>query len=231
MSLFAARVETASLTLAPCYFITVTYKEGSRGRGSVDYVQRDWKALWRRLRRSGELSEAKWLRVMEVTRKMMPHHHVMMGPVEGKGRCYGNSFYIRNYRRQFDSCECLSHRLGRHWKEVTGDSYIVHVVPVMAGAGAGRYMAKYLGKTFGAESRLAAVGTTRRWSTSRGFPGLRYGLKNKDWSLIIHIPGHQGAVEAGNPDLLERSGNDIVTAVMERRKRNYRNLRSVKYDV
>ncbi len=32
-------------------------------------------------------------------------------------------------------------------------------------------MGKYLGKTFGTEGRLKALGMSRRWSSSRGWPG------------------------------------------------------------
>jgi len=159
----------------------------------------------------------KWLRVMELTEKMIPHHHLMIGPIEGEIRCHGPSIDIRQYRRRFDSCACLSHRLARVWKAVTHDSYVVHSTPVFAGEGAGSYMGKYLGKTFGMEGRMEALGMARRWSTSRGFPKWDLGLKNKEWVQIMHHPGFGSVEEAGDAELLERDGSDIVKEIAARR--------------
>ncbi len=218
IGLFKARVQMASLTLAPCCFTTVTYAAGGRTREAASYVKQDWKAFWRLLSRSGE-SSPKWLRVMEVTKKGTPHHHLLMGPILTEMRCYGNWFDVRRFQRRFDSCECWSHTMARAWYQVTGDSYITHVVPTIEGAGAGGYMAKYLTKTFGMEGRLKTLGMTRRWSTSKGFPRWDLRLKNEDWSLVMHIPGHTSAEERGTPELLERKGSDIVLEVAKSRKR------------
>lgn len=171
MALFKARVSIGCLILGRCAFITVTYKVVEARRQNAAYVPKDWKALWRRL---PELrSQLKWLRVMEVTKLGMPHHHLVMGPVpDGMSiRCYGRQFDWRRFQRSFDTCDCLSHVLSRAWALVTGDSFIVHTVPVVGAEGAGSYMAKYLGKTFGSEQRMKELGMKRRWSSSRGWPG------------------------------------------------------------
>ena len=171
ISLFKARVITGCSTLGRCAFITVTYKADARSPEDATYVARDWKALCRRYPRLK--SKLKWLRVMEVTQKGTPHHHLVMGTIEdGESiRCWSGQLPIRQYERRFATCECLAHTLARHWYVVTGDSYIIHATPVLGARGAGGYMAKYLGKTFGAEGRLKALGMRRRWSSSRGWPG------------------------------------------------------------
>lgn len=155
---------------------------------------------------------------MEVTRKLTPHHHLMIGPIDGRIRCYGRDFNVVPFRRRFESCECLSHVLSRAWRDVTKDSWLVHTVPVMEGPGAGGYMAKYLTKTFGIESRMEVLGMSRRWSTSRGFPKWDLCLKNKEWLLVMHHAGFSSADEYGTPELLEREGTDVVKMISERRK-------------
>lgn len=57
------------------------------------------------------------------------------------------------------------------WREVTGDSWIVHTVPVLGRRGAGSYLAKYMAKDHVQRGALVAAGFNRRWSTSRGWPG------------------------------------------------------------
>lgn len=148
----------------------------------------------------------------EVTKKGTPHHHLVSGTVGDSVRCYGRSFVVRKFVERFDSCDCLSHTLSREWKEVTGDSYICHTVPVVGGNPAGAYMAKYLTKTFGSESRLEAVGMSRRWSNSKGWPGRgrlqlaqTQGAGYRDRSFQY---GHHGREEVG--ELTERVGNPVA---------------------
>ena len=174
-NLFRMRVTVGCSSLGPCAFMTFTYQAESPRLADARCVEKDWKALWRKIYRDPQLSALKWLRVMEVTRKMVPHYHVVLGPLRSyltsEVRCYGDKLYIRRYNQRFDSCACLSHRFARAWYEVTGDSYIVQATPVIPGKDAGGYMAKYLTKTFGAEGRMKALGMKRRWSSSRGWPG------------------------------------------------------------
>ncbi len=152
---------------------------------------------------------------------MIPHHHLIAGPVEGEVACYGrNRFDVRRYRTRFDTCDCLSHRMARPWYQVTGDSYIIHAEGVGTPGDAGRYMAKYLTKTFGMESRLEVLGMTRRWSTSRGWPGGgRMRLAIKDWDMIMALPGSRVLSESGSEGALEREGEDLTRAFGERGKR------------
>ncbi len=171
ISLFKARVSTGCSTLGACAFITLTYKADARDPQDATFVRRDWKALCRRFPRLK--SQLKWLRVMEVTRKGTPHHHLVSGPIlsDERVRCWSGNVPIRQYERRFETCECLAHSIARHWYAVTGDSYVVHATPVLGPRGAAAYMAKYLAKTFGNEGRLKSLGMARRWSSSRGWPG------------------------------------------------------------
>ena len=152
---------------------------------------------------------------------MVPHHHLVAGPVQGEVACYvRDRFDIRRYRKRFDTCDCLSHRLARPWQQVTRDSYIVHVERVGTPGDAGRYMGKYLTKTFGMESRMSMLGMSRRWSSSRGWPGGgRMRLRIKDWDLIQSLPGHRTLEELGSEAGLEREGEDLTRAFVERSRR------------
>ncbi len=171
INLFKARVVIGCSTLGRCAFITLTYQADSTRLQAAGCVARDWKALWRRL---PQWKHLKWLRVMEATKKGIPHHHVVMGPIPTttRIRCWDESrIRIGAYERGREKCECLAHVFSRAWYGVTGDSFIVHATPVLGAAGAGAYMAKYLAKTFPVMDRLEALGMSRRWATSRGWPG------------------------------------------------------------
>lgn len=235
MSLFKARVEVGCSALGRCAFMTVTYKADSERLQNAECVTRDWKALWRHLKSSpSDTSNLKWLRVMEVTKRMTPHHHLVMGPIDGKIRCWSTRFDVQDYKRRLDSCVCLAHVFARSWRVVTKDSWIVHTVPVTGAAGASSYMAKYLTKSFGTEARLASVGMSRRWSSSRGWPG-SVGLKlaQTDRQGWIAQEFHYGRNHFGLVDeseyLKERAGSDLMLALADRRngKRVVRTLERI----
>ena len=218
ISLFKARVEIGCSALGRCAFITGTYKADVRSPQDATYVARDWKALWRKLPQLRK--SLKWLKVMEVTKKGTPHWHMVAGPITHERiRCWSGKLVARQYLRHWESCECLAHEFSRAWYSVTGDSFIVHTTPVLGGGGAGGYMAKYLVKTFGAESRLKALGMARRWSSSRGWPGsgrLRLApSKDGGWYERIFNYGHLSAelVERGT---FLRVGNENTKAFFEK---------------
>lgn len=108
-----------------------------------------------------------------MTKKRTPHHHLVAGTIgnDERLRCWSGKLPIRKYERRFETCDCTAHDIARHWYAVTGDSYIVHTTPVVGAYGAAGYMAKYLVKTFGQEREAKALGMSRRWSSSRGWPG------------------------------------------------------------
>lgn len=172
MRRFKAVVSHGVSTLGPCMFITITYRKGSERLRAAGCVARDWRAFWRLAHRDYPQTK-KWgiLRVMELTKKGTPHFHLIVGPVSERMRCYGKTIsreWFKAARRE--GCECWSHRLSRLWERVqAGESYIVHVIPVVSGRGAGAYMGKYLGKEFDAD-RLVQLGMKRRFSVNGKWP-------------------------------------------------------------
>lgn len=171
-ALFRARVEIGVSRLGRCAFITATYKAEGREDLLADASAKDWRAFLRRLERSGQKPQA-WMKVTELTKKKVPHHHILVGPVQGRIRCYsGDSFDVRTFRKRLDQgCNCLSHVWARAWFGVTGDSYIVHATPVISATGAGNYLEKYMGKSHLLRDALVDRGFIRRWSNSRTWPG------------------------------------------------------------
>ena len=232
MNLFKLRVTTGCSTLGRCAFITLTYKLEDVRKQDVGYVARDWKALWRQLRKEPWTRNLEWLRVMELTKKGMPHHHLVMGKIPGgvEINCWQpGAFKEPAYADVWETCLCLSHRLSRVWWEVTKDSYIVHTVPVITAYGAGGYMAKYMSKQFD-EKRAATLGMERRWSTSRGWPGnghLR--LKQLEWHSTLFRPGYVPPEVLGQYNmygekselnyLMERTGAPVMIEQAERRSK------------
>lgn len=211
ISLFRLRVEAGVSQLGRCVFITLTYKLGEGGLKDAASVARDWKAFWRVLKRSRHVSRSmKWLRVVELTKKGMPHLHLVMGPTKGRVRCYGNGpFDAARFYSRMASCTCLSHEMARAWYKVTGDSFIVFVVPVVNARGAGAYLAKYLGKSLPVRKKLESLGFKRRWSTSLGWPGNgRLRLKEGNWIYHQYWPGWWPGLPEGAepPSMLERTG-------------------------
>ena len=226
-SLFKARVEYGISHLETCVFITFTYKTGMPSGVRARSVQREWRALLRRWKVHPHWKGAEWLRVMELTKKRVPHHHLVVGWRSSalhseKVRCYGRVFNVRSFTRVWHTCKCLSHTLSRMWYEVTGDSWIVHAVPVVGARAGASYMAKYLYKGF--ETRdTEALGMERRWSSSRGFPyGGRLRLaqtENGGWDRKWFVGRRHWSIEIGGPDdLMERVGDLEVLAITRKRK-------------
>lgn len=170
---FRAIVEVGCSTLKRSCFITTTYRAGSSRLDDAECVGKDWRALWRHLRKSSPWTQKlEWLRVMEVTKRQTPHFHLIAGPIpEGKPiNCWGSSLEIRTYRERLESCECVAHTFARSWSRVQrGESYLVHAIAVSSAKGAGKYLAKYMGKAQGGVVNHN-TGMKRRWSTSRGWP-------------------------------------------------------------
>jgi len=221
MALFTARVEAGISELGRCCFITVTYRVDGKRREDAASVRRDWKELWRRWKKGGE-PKFHWLRVIELTEKKQPHVHLVVGPVEGKMRCYGSEGPNWKAFKKDQECRCLSHRMSRVWYGITG-AWIVHAVPVTGAPGAGAYLGKYMRKQL-YTSELRAAGFKRSWSTSRGWPGngrmrLRLtvcdGWVNPFYSDTAPPDGHENYAS-----LVERVGPAPVAKVfIDRKKR------------
>ncbi len=190
---FKAMVASGISHLTRSCFITITYRADAERLHIVGCVARDWKALWRLLRKNEPwLSPLPKLRVMELTKKGTPHFHLVIGniPSEKRLRCFGRNFDVVRYRLVFDDCPCVAHVIGRAWQQVQdGESWLVHAVPVAGAKGAASYMAKYLDKEFDG-ARGEALGMKRRWSTSRNWPSekrsrLTESLKPAGWRRTV----------------------------------------------
>lgn len=227
MAAFKARVSTGVSRLGRCSFTTLTYKADVRPQSDAKYVSTDWKALMRRLRRNAPwVKDLAWLRVMELTQKGTPHHHLVMGPIpQGKQiRCWRRNDKIVAdwYLGRMDSCECLAHCIAREWYAVTGDSWMVHAIPVTSSKGAGAYLAKYMRKEFDGE-RAETLGMSRRWSTSRSWPGskrlrLVQSGKANGWRRNLFRYGHvESDIEGGPADLLRREGDALDKRLADQR--------------
>jgi len=161
---------------------------------------------------------------MELTKKGIPHFHLVAGPVPSEKRikCWGGKdFNIGNYTEKFEECGCLAHTCARAWKAVTQDSYIVHAIPVTSGAGAGAYMAKYLAKEFDGP-RAKRLGMARRWSSSVGWPGsarMRLEVTARNgWTRKRFQYGHveETLLGLGDQALLARVGDELIRPKLER---------------
>jgi len=171
---FKKLVSSGVSTLGRCSFTTITYQADSERLKDARCVARDWQALLRLLKKcEPQVAKMQWLRVMELTKRGTPHHHLVMGPVPKTMEiaCWHGKLHAPKFNSRLD-CDCLAHRISRQWLKVTGDSWVVHTIIVSGANGAGGYMAKYMGKEFDGE-RAEYLGMARRWSNSRGWPGPR----------------------------------------------------------
>ncbi len=215
LSLFKSRVEHGVSHLGRCGFMTITYQADNPEHRDASSVRADWQALWRNLKRKGYLWS--WLKVTELTKQGVPHHHVVLGTITGEVRCHGTTIKkgaetIR-YLSRLPACACLSHIFAREWWSITGDSYMCFATPVTDPLGAASYMAKYMAKAFLSDS----LGQ-RRFATSRDWPGgtrmrLRTTLEGgwaytRRWSLSRFSSTEN--LNEGLEDLLERIGDDIT---------------------
>jgi hypothetical protein len=125
-----------------------------------------------------------WLRVVELTKKGQAHLHILFGNVEHRVRCWTKDEYKLMGKRawgtwfrskeRWETCDCLTHRMSRHWYALTGDSWVVFGEPVTGAETAGKYLSKYMAKDM-PHSRdygqmMDILGFSRRWSCSQDWP-------------------------------------------------------------
>lgn len=226
-ALFEARVSEGCSTLGSCALITITYKRDDTHPAVVSSVQNNhWKEFWRRARKLPSLQNLKWMKVPELTERGQIHHHLVAGPIppNERLRCYqGKHVQARQFLPRMGRCTCMAHQMSVLWLDITGDSWVVDVRPVLGAVGASHYLSKYLGKGLQDRSELIRLGYTRRWSNSRGWPGsgrlrllrtLTYGWERVDF---YGAAGGKGIEELNPPELLERSGNNYTLAASKRR--------------
>lgn len=223
LAVFRGKVEQGCLSLGTCCFMTITYQAANESHADAVSVRKDWAALWKQLRRQGR--RWTWMKVTEITKQGMPHHHIVLGPIDDDQqiRCHGRR--IRKgpetvrYIRGIEACGCMSHIFARAWLAITGDSYMCFATLVTSAEGAGGYLAKYMAKAFRAKH-----GSERRYSTARDWPvGKRLRLRVTEEGGWDHIrrwssstfPSTMSEAEL-NPeegDLLERVGDDVTKAM------------------
>lgn len=194
------------LMLGECWLITVTYK--TDGCGSVRNaasVAKDWAALLSRLRQSPDMKSVAWFRVVELTKLGQPHLHLIVGGI-------GNGPWKEIQRRWRE-----------YWLEITGDSYIVDVRPVLGAYGAAAYLGKYLVKGLMDREELESLGFKRRWSCSNNWPRADVVLQGTDqgrWARVQFIGGMEAGAEklaleaedSASSPLLDRVGDPVAVA-------------------
>lgn len=206
-------------TLGRCAFITVTYKAGVARHVDVACVRKDWQVFWQRLRRHEPwVRKMAWLKVTELTKREVPHHHLILGaiPEDRQVKCWGDVFEVGRYRQRMGTCACLAHSMAREWHAVTGDSYIVHTTGVTSGEGAARYVSKYLEKDFGKARGDRRFSKSRNWPTD---PGLKLRGSASGWDSVSFRWGHvEEDLEGGDAYLGERIGSARAVELEEKQK-------------
>lgn len=237
-ALFKARIEVGCSASEPSMLTTFTYRTVGAKRRSAKSVAADWKALWKTLRTRQRWINVRWLRVIELTKRRQPHLHVVMGPMEGMMRCYGRKFEVARFLAKRGTCGCASHELSEVWRAITGDSWVVHTIPVVGARGAAAYMAKYIAKDMYDRREYVARGYLRRWSSSRGtsdYPGRKWPgtgrihLREAELGNFTRYDFYYGAPDKemdNDLEVQERSGDPGTLALLERKK-DLRNARSV----
>lgn len=218
------------------YFITVTLRTGTTGPKDAVFVQEAWRGLVRRLKYETDWWEqAKWMKVIELTKWGQPHLHLVVTNVPGgkHDRCVGN----RNDKEWVDNgCfrigeDCIHHTVAQAWARVTkklgNESWIVDVQKIRSPVKAGMYVSKYITKG-GDDERLGRLGFKRVWSTSKGFtPDLRIRLRGtveKKWQKVEYWqPDYEPSAwlsrVEGHPDL-ELVAHPLVMEKYRIRERN-----------
>lgn len=174
--MFVLKVASGCLSLGRSYFTTVTYQADESALRSAPSVARDLGRLWERLRERASQDSWAWVKVPELTRRRQVHLHLIIGKVGRRvAMCEKNPKSRRRWVDRTCSQNCLAHEIAREWFDITKDSYVVDSSPVRSASKVASYVAKYLSKGFAEREELEARGFSRRYSTSRNWPG-RTGL-------------------------------------------------------
>lgn len=148
------------------YFTTFTYRAGKNLQRDVESVKADWRKmlLWFS---TAFPTMVKWIRVIELTKAMQPHLHVIIGFSHGNERaaCETKARYDAEWLSR--SCDCLEHRLSAAWLNIVGDSYVVDCKEIGSASWAASYLSKYVAKAFIHSEAFVALGFKRSWSRSR----------------------------------------------------------------
>ncbi|HIB65851.1 MAG TPA: hypothetical protein EYO33_12265 [Phycisphaerales bacterium] len=185
-----------SSTRARFYFITLTYKAGKNLQRDASFVAQSWRRLLWWLK--SEYPPVQWIRVVELTKQMQPHLHVILSFGLGndrQARCEQKARYDARWLAK--KCSCLEHAFSAAWRKITGDSYVVDVRAVQDGDAT--YLSKYVAKSFLHDSAFRDLGFHRAWSRSRSWNIQRLQLKTtaeRGWKRVEFTPGKSVAVGA-----------------------------------
>lgn len=225
-----ARIAAGIIQHGNCLLITVTLRWDGETNRDAEYVQARWRGLLYRLKSRGLWKTGtEWFRVIELTKNNQPHLHLILTSQKQRSRCYSaDGIDAKTYKKRLATCGCVAHTWARIWLEVTGDSYIVDVQPIITGGGTARYLAKYLTKAADNQEGMEALGFKRKYSTSRKWPGGRMRFKiskaagGKGFASVQFTPGTTGKFFMANGyaavDHLERASSNIVVEVMAKNK-------------
>lgn len=219
--LFKMLVEYGMKFSAPerFYFITLTYRQGKKLQRDADYVRGTWRRLLSWIR-SKYGKGVKWLRVIELTKQMQPHLHVILsfglGRENIRARCERKAKYDGAWLAKV--CDCLEHVFSKRWHLITSDgrctyggkecescTYVVDARDALEGDA--WYLAKYVAKGFIHSDAFVRLGFSRSWSRSRSWPGERLQLETtaaKDWRRVEFGFGRAGAFGVDRDTMRER---------------------------
>ena len=220
-----AIIEYGILSQERCLFITLTYQADSEGLRDADSVQKDWRQLLRLLKKSKpSWSQMSWMKVVEATKRGIPHHHIVLGGIPKNERLdCGRPGYL--------DCVvgCVRHGFAAEWFKVTRDSFIVHVKLVQGARKGASYMGKYLTKTLQGGDALEELGFKRRFSRSANWPTVGsmklVGTDENVWESKTWTWRRNGGelaekmVKDSTGDrLLEHTGDSVVLEVAKKRR-------------
>lgn len=169
------RAQFGCLMGKPTFFITITYKSGG---GSIlrrnDTSGRDLAKLWStfsgKYRKTPSHPKLAWFKVPELTKIGQVHFHLLVTGIETPvaAACQREPDYGGAWRRR--TCLCLEHQLSALWHEITGDSWVVDVRPVLSSKDDASYVTKYVTKGMAHRRQMVRRGFARRWACSRNWP-------------------------------------------------------------
>lgn len=195
IALVRMKMEIGCLRLGLCYLITVTFGWDTGLARDADSVHKAWTRFLRLLRKRSSNQEIAWFKIIELTRKGMPHLHLLVGGLSKRNAScvkQGRKVpYSVKWINAYCEKDCLIHEWGKSWLWATGDSFVVDAKEVYNPGGAAGYLTKYLVKGMVNHEELAELGFGRRYSSSRNWPraeAIRLAGSQKGWESVEIVP-------------------------------------------
>lgn len=209
----ARMIEYGCLILGSCWLITLTFRKSESNPRTADSVNTAFRGLLSKLKKRPLFREMAWWKVIEATKKGQPHLHLVVGGISSS-----------QTKRQ------IKNVISTAWYEMTGDSYIVDVTPVLGAKGAAAYLTKYLVKAMMSWDVLYQLGFRRRWSASNNWPRAvteMAGTHDLRWVKSEFINGgtleakvaRQEAESGTNSYLRDMVGDSVILDMAKRERR------------